>query len=215
MAAKPVSPASSMADPGAMAVEHDSSSTATNSLGSRVADSYVVRRKQMGLTHSINTDVSKQGTQIQSKLLKPGSTYSVPTKFSPFKPLDLYPPVAQLLISQKTPHLAVRLQHWGLLPQPMFSNRVGIHGSPLTLPLPHTITLHLRLITIQTWPKILGRASNKSRHFHQVISNLQHQYRIPRTGLIAPLFRALLPVTFMKNFSTKEIVWMEVPDLKP
>lgn len=70
----------------------EDTSTSTNSLGSIAMDSYVVRRKQVGLLHSTHiSGIGEDGQQIHSNLLKPGTTYSAPTKFSPFKPLDLYP----------------------------------------------------------------------------------------------------------------------------
>ncbi|KAH7836205.1 hypothetical protein Vadar_033678 [Vaccinium darrowii] len=62
-------------------------------LGSKAVDSYVVCRKQMGSTHSKNNNnAATSGNPIGSKLLIPGTVYSTPTKFTPFKPLDLDPP---------------------------------------------------------------------------------------------------------------------------
>lgn len=70
----------------------DDQISSTDALGSKVMDSNVVRRKQVGFTHpSNNSNTTPHGGRTQSRLLVPGAVYTTPTKFTPFKPLDLYP----------------------------------------------------------------------------------------------------------------------------
>jgi hypothetical protein len=74
----------------------------TYTLGLKVADSIEVRRKQISQSGSLDTprsaatsnnttNATPHGGKIQSKLLVPGTVYTTPTKFTPFKPYDLYP----------------------------------------------------------------------------------------------------------------------------
>lgn len=70
----------------------------------KITDSNEVRKKQMAhlATPQRYSDLGsevrdtphsepKPGTPIYSKLLKPGMVFTTPPKFTPFKPLDLYP----------------------------------------------------------------------------------------------------------------------------
>lgn len=46
----------------------------------------------MGRTHpNYSANTSPYGSKIQSRLLIPGSGYTTPTRFTPFKPFDLFP----------------------------------------------------------------------------------------------------------------------------
>lgn len=65
-----------------------------SNLGPEVRDTPISDAKLMGDTHTSNLNsksTTSTGSKFQSKLLVPGAVYTTPTKFTPFKPMDLFP----------------------------------------------------------------------------------------------------------------------------